>query len=146
MDDVKLERLRQLPVFARCSDEALRDVGAIADELRLESGHEIVRQHEPLRHAYFLLTGAADVVIDGEHVGTVDAGEVVGEVAMFDPAPAAATVTTTEPTDVVVLEHRRFERLVRSNPDLAIALLRTLARRFHRFRPGGTADVVIDED
>ena len=83
--------------------------------------HDLVQRSEELhvRHAHV------------GHQGDIGAGEVIGEIAMFDPAPASATVTTTEPTEVLVLAHRRFESVVRNNPDLAVALLRTLARRFH---------------
>ncbi len=134
MHDQKIERIRSIPVFAHCGDAVLRDIAAIADEVTVEAGRTIVEQGSTLRHAYFVAAGAADVTIDGEQVGAVTPGEVIGEIAMFDPAPASATVTTTVRTEVLVIPHRRLDALVRGDGDLAVSLLRTLARRFHEFQ------------
>ena len=129
--DPKIERISQMPLFSGCSKSMLRDVARAADEVHLDEGEVLVQEGERLRHAYVLVSGSAAARVDGETVGTVAEGEVIGELAMFDPAPATATVVATGPTELLAMEQGAFEQIVRADPDLAVHLLRTLARRFH---------------
>jgi CRP-like cAMP-binding protein len=132
--DPKTARLAEVPLFAGCDQKHLEEISHIADEAHLEAGRNIVTQGVRHHHAYVVTKGTGTFVIDGQEVGTFGKGELIGEISVFDPAPAAATATTTGPTDVMIIEHARFIETVRDNPDLAVTLLRNMARRIHELR------------
>lgn len=127
----KIERIAVIPVFAACDNKSLQAVAGIADEAVAEAGTILIAQGSQLRHVYVVESGLATVSIDGEAVGTVEPGEVLGELSMFDRAPAAATIVAMTDMAVLVIPFAQFEATVRSNPDLAMAMMKTMAARFH---------------
>lgn len=129
--DPKIDRLANVPVFSGCDRKELAVIASIVDEVSVDSGTTIIKQGENLSFAYVVENGSGRVEIDGEQVGDVHVGEVLGEISMFDPAPAAATIVADTPMSLLVIRHGAFSDIVRSNPDLAVSLLRTMAKRFH---------------
>lgn len=55
-------------------------------------------------------------------------GDLLGEVALFGHAPHSATAVALERAVLLVIAADRLERLVRTKPALALALIRQLAR------------------
>lgn len=62
-------------------------------------------------------------------LGVVGAGELIGELAAIDGAPRSTTVTTLEPVAALVVPRSEFVALLDSRPRIALAILRTVARR-----------------
>jgi CRP-like cAMP-binding protein len=82
--------------------------------------------------AYLVHEGAVEVrkSDDGEEriLRKLGKGDLLGEVALFRSAPHSATAIAIEPVTVLVIPEDRLEDLVRANPELAMALIRQLAR------------------
>ncbi|MGH2954286.1 MAG: Crp/Fnr family transcriptional regulator [Solirubrobacterales bacterium] len=57
-------------------------------------------------------------------------GELLGELAVLDDEPRASSVEAIDPVEALALSAGDFRALLERNPGFAIALLRTLARRF----------------
>jgi len=97
------------------------------------AGDVIFLQGDPQRgEAYFVQEGSIEVrrLIDGAErvLRTLGHGELLGEVALFRDAPHSATAVAIEPVIVLVIPRDRLEDMVRAHPDLALALIRQLAR------------------
>jgi len=56
-------------------------------------------------------------------------GDLLGELALFRNAPRSADAVAAEPVTLMLIPANRLEHLVRSNPALALALIRQLATR-----------------
>lgn len=132
--DAKIDRLAKVPVFAGCGRKELQAIASISDEVVIDSGDTVITQGEHLHYAYVIEEGSGAVDIDGNSAGEVSAGEILGEISMFDPAPAAATVTATTSMRLLVIRQDEFEETIRHHPDLAISLLKTMAKRFRDFK------------
>jgi CRP-like cAMP-binding protein len=96
-------------------------------------GEVIFRQGDAgKREAYLVHDGKAEVrrrTPDGERVlRTLAKGDLLGEVALFGDAPHSATALAIGPVTLLVVPADRLENIVRSRPDLAIAIIRQLAR------------------
>ena len=128
--DAKVERLAKVPVFSGCGRKDLEAIAGVADEVTIDAGETVITQGEHLHHAYVVEEGSASVEINGEQAGDVSEGEILGEISMFDPAPAAATVTATSAMRLLVIRHDEFEETIRHHPELAISMLKTMAKRF----------------
>ena len=66
-------------------------------------------------------------------------GESFGEVPLLDGSPDPASTQAMERSIIYVLPRSRFEELVQQSPDMALGLIRFLARRLRHF-----TDVVED--
>jgi CRP-like cAMP-binding protein len=108
----KVDALSRTRLFRRFSKGSLREVASLADELDVPEGTRLTVQGERGREVFVLVDGAAKVCEDGELVRELGPGEIVGERAVLADAPRSATVTTTEPTRVLVLTDRDFRRVV----------------------------------
>jgi CRP/FNR family transcriptional regulator len=56
-------------------------------------------------------------------------GELLGELALFRNAPRSATAIAAESVTLMVIPANRLDHMVRSNPALAVALIKDLSSR-----------------
>lgn len=96
------------------------------------SGEIIFREGDPPRdEAYMIHIGRVEVrkqVGDEERVLRVLAkGELLGELGLFGKSPRSATAVALEPVTLVVIPAKRLNYLVRTNPALAVAIIRDLS-------------------
>lgn len=129
MADAKIDRIKNISLFSKCDKAHLKHVAEIADETTVSPGHKLTEQGHYTSFLYIVESGKADVVMDGEVIGTADPGEAIGDVSMFDQGPASATVTVTEQMNVLAIPHSAFMDIVEENPTLAIGLLHEMAVR-----------------
>lgn len=128
-EDSRLEHLRAVGLFSTMSDEHLAAIMAIATEFEVPAGRTIARQGDIGNGLFLIERGTVHVVRDGEIVASLGAGEWFGELAVLDRGPRTASVVADGPVSCLAIAAWDAERLLRAEPDLAIALLRTLASR-----------------
>lgn len=127
--DIHLQHLASVPVFSNCTKRQLQEIGKVADELILPVGTILARQGEAGFEMFILLDGTAVVTRDGQHVATVSAGDVVGELAVLSGQPRNATVTAETELGVLVLTHRGLGQLLDDIPGLAKHMLYEVTAR-----------------
>jgi len=71
--------------------------------------------------------GAAELILTA-----IDAGEMIGEMALVDPAPRSATARAMLATTVIVIPKRVFERLLKQTNPVVRAVLNTTLRRLRQ--------------
>jgi CRP/FNR family transcriptional regulator, cyclic AMP receptor protein len=128
-DDQKIRRLAEVELFRHCTPKELTRISSITDEAVLETGQVLCRQGEVATAAYVIDDGEATVKVGNRVIGTVGAGESVGEMGLLDYRPRSATVVARSPMKVYVLDARRFESVLEDAPTLARGLLRELTGR-----------------
>ena len=86
--------------------------------------------------AFMLHIGKVEIkkLIAGEQrlLNTIGKGELLGELALFRNAPRSATAIATEAVTLMVIPANRLDHIIRSNPTLAVALIKDLANRMLR--------------
>ena len=84
---------------------------------------------------YIILKGQVSVVKRGPegqgdiNLATLDEGDFFGEMALLDGAPRSASVTALTPTECLLLTRWVFYTTLRSDPEIAVAMLPTLSKR-----------------
>ncbi len=63
------------------------------------------------------------------HLATLPAGEFFGEMAIVNNQPRSATATVTEEAQLLVIDKRTFEAMVRGNAEIALRFIKKLAAR-----------------
>lgn len=127
--DRKTAGLGALGVFRKCTDAELKSLSHLSTQITVGPGHDLCKQGSVGMEAFVVVTGSADVSIDGKTVATVGPGEFVGEMALLDGGPRVATVTANETMSVLVLNRGEFTRVLETAPHIAIRMLEDLGRR-----------------
>ncbi len=123
-----LDSLRRIKMFRKLRDGDLRAALSIMAERHFDSGSVVFHQGATGDTLVVVMDGILRVeVTDHEGVtatvGTIQAGEVVGEMAVIDPAPRSASVIAA--TDVLLLELSRdgLERLRKASPSATAGIV-----------------------
>ena len=124
-----LGTLDEVPLFHGLSKRHLRRIAKLARIRRFAPGSVMVRTGDPGRSFYVLLDGSAKVVRGGRRSASLGAGDYFGELALLDDAPRSADVVAEGDVLAMTIDRPGFAKLLRAEPALAQALLRTLAAR-----------------
>ena len=93
----------------------------------------LFREGEAGDTMYVLQSGAVRITktVKGEEktLAILGAGEFFGEMAILNAKPRNATAIVEEPSRVLVLGARTFEQMVVSNAEIAVRMVKKLARR-----------------
>lgn len=100
------------------------------------TGEAVFKQGDPPRAAYLIQAGSVNIVVgEGDEatvVGSLGAGELLGEMALVDAQPRSATAVAKQPTTVVVITAIEFaKRLERSDPFVR-SMVRVLTQRLRK--------------
>ena len=126
---VWLATLAEVPLFDGLSRRHLRQIAKLARIRRFAPSSAIVRAGDAGRSFYVLLDGSARVVGETGRSSRLGAGDYFGEMALLDGAPRSASVVAEGEVLALTIDRSGFAKLLRSEPRLAEALLRTLAAR-----------------
>lgn len=125
--------LRQVPLFSKIDPARLKLLAFTSDRLTFAKGDVLFKQGEAGDAAYLLLKGSADVSIEtpnGEFVlATIGENEIVGEIAILCDVPRTATVSAASEVVALRIAKERFFTLIDEFPEMAVEMLRELARR-----------------
>jgi CRP-like cAMP-binding protein len=131
--------VRQLPLFAGLSDERLAALASVAWLSTVPAGSAIIEEGEDVlddKEGLFLLVGGtvevrkgATDTSDGQLLRTLGPGDFFGEMALIDAQPRSASVFATSEVQYLAISRWDFHRRVRSDPDIALRIMATLAQR-----------------
>lgn len=131
----KMIALRSAPIFATLDPEELSELARASHEGSYAEGEALCNEGERGNEVFILLSGTVNVFRlddDDENrlVSTEKAGVLIGEMAVLDPAPRAATVVAAEGgIRVLRLDGDAFRDALGDNPSIATGVIRTLAQR-----------------
>jgi CRP-like cAMP-binding protein len=139
MDTVRLAAIR---FFADLPEDELAAVASMASEAEIPPGQVLAAEGRAGYSLYVIESGTADVVIDGETVGTIGAGDVVGEMAVLMSPPdwsappevaigglRTASVVATSPMRAIMLFKRDVWALDGQTPVMTQRLRAVLDER-----------------
>lgn len=137
--DSKAKLLRGVWLFERCSRAEVALLASTTSEFRVPAGKVLAREGDLGRKFFVIASGSVEASRNGVRLGTLGAGTFFGEMALLDRQVRAATITATEPCDVLVLTTREFLRVVETMPSVDRKIITVLAGRLRdiedRFLP-----------
>ena len=95
----------------------------------IEAGGVMIKEGDFADTVYQLMTGSADVTVNGVTVGEVLAGEIFGAMAAFTGEQRNATVIAREDCQLLAIPKAQFVNLIKAQPEVAITLLDNMSRR-----------------
>jgi CRP-like cAMP-binding protein len=123
------ERLKQIALFASCSQKDLRDISRRMTTVDVEAGTVLAQEGKLGSEFVVIIDGTAKVTRNGRKLATLGPGDYFGEVALLDDKHVrTATVTAETGMTIEVVDVRDFNTLLDEQPRIATKLLTGLAR------------------
>jgi len=137
------------PLFRPFSPQQRVDLARRFTGHDVAPGTDIIREGDPGRGLYVVLTGEVEVVKGEEPfeqtLATLRSGDLFGEIALVRGTPATATVRAGRPTTVLFLAREYFERLLAALPEMR-AFFETLTEERLRDAETLNEDLLMEDD
>ena len=128
--DPPVEALRNVPLFAELDEKDLEQLARQLHERRFPEGAEVTNEGSTGAGFFVILEGNADVSVGGEHRATLGPGDHFGEIALIDDGTRSASIVAATDLLCYGMTPWEFRPFVEEYPQVAWALLKTLARRY----------------
>jgi len=99
---------------------------------RFQAGEKIFLEGDPGSTMFVVRTGKVNIITYGSVLENVGPGGVFGEIALIDEEPRSAAAMAAEDTEVASIDKAKFLALLSEQPQFALLIMRTLARRVRR--------------
>jgi CRP/FNR family cyclic AMP-dependent transcriptional regulator len=132
------DQLKKIELFEDLDNKELRLLAKTCTERQYPAGAVLMQEGESGAGLFILIEGKVRVTQSAgpgqppRSIATLEAGEVVGEMALLDDLPRSATVTATEACRCLLVPVWDFRATLRETPDIAIKLLAQLSRRLRK--------------
>jgi len=112
-----LSVLETVPLFRQVEESALVDLARVATMSEMEDGDVLFGEGEPADEVAFVISGSIRLTCmatDGPEivVGYAQAGDILGEMAILDPAPRSASARAAEGAVVLHVPRASFEDFI----------------------------------
>jgi class 3 adenylate cyclase/CRP-like cAMP-binding protein len=129
-----IHQLKQAFLFHDLPEEMLTTLSGTIHLRHLQKNDILFRKNDPGDSLF--VVGKGRLKVSTEDTGGVEitlnqieAGDMVGEVALFDQAPRSASVIAMEDSDVLELKREDFLELIDRNPEVALSMMRDMSSR-----------------
>jgi CRP/FNR family transcriptional regulator len=133
------EILRRYPFFGTLSDQQLKSLAMIGEELTFEKDTVICEEGQPANAFYLLLEGGVSLYYKSEEefypktrkdflVGEINPGEVFAISILVEPYKYTATVKAEQKSRVIKFDAGEINRLIEKDPRLYCILMREIAK------------------
>ncbi len=126
--------LAEVPMFRHLGSRQRLRLAQRMTRRRYAAGDDIVRQGDTSMSFYTVLSGSVRIVREfewGDRVVVVEEGRAsfFGDMGLIDDMTRSATVVALEPTECALLARWDFQRELRGDLDIALALIPVLNAR-----------------
>jgi CRP/FNR family transcriptional regulator, nitrogen oxide reductase regulator len=136
MSDIshQINSLKDIPIYGMLSPECLTRLSRITGIRKLETDHTLFWEGDAPDYFYIIHRGRIKVLKHSSQgkeiiIAFFGAGDMIGEVAVFDDKPYPATAQATEPTGIFRIGRQDFLNLIIEFPEITLGIIRTLSGR-----------------
>lgn len=124
-----VEALKQVPLFAELGPKELELLARQLHERRFSEGAAVTTEGETGAGFFVIVEGNAAVSVAGEEKAVLGPGDYFGEIALIDDGVRSASLTAATDLLCYGMTPWEFRPFVEEHPQVAWALLQTLAHR-----------------
>jgi CRP/FNR family cyclic AMP-dependent transcriptional regulator len=136
---IEVDRLRRVPLFGELDHHDLATLAHHVVELEVPEGRVLFEEGSIPYELLIVEEGTATVTKDGETLGTIGPGDVVGEIALLRFQRRMATVQTTSPLRALVLSADDLQVIEEDMPEI-VGDLRAIMTAREREDSGGATE------
>ena len=127
-----IELLAGVPLFQGLPAKHLRRIRDLAEPADYMAGASLVKQGSEGDSFFVILEGLAKVVVGKRTINRLMPGDYFGEISLLDGGERTASVVSETPLKVLMIERKRFLKLLDQEGPIAVALLEGMARAIRR--------------
>jgi ABC-type sugar transport system ATPase subunit len=131
--DTEVAALERVPLFAGLEPAKLKLIALSSERMIFAAGEDLFRQGDSADHAYVIIAGAAEILIDGPEgetrIATVEKNHFVGELALLSAQSRSATVRATHDLTALAITKDTFFQMIEDFPQISIRMMRDLGER-----------------
>jgi uncharacterized membrane protein len=136
-NQMTLEALRSVPLFASLDDDSARDLRNLLSEKSVPQNTRLFRQGDTGDAMYLIESGRVRISIrDDEEqevtLAELAQGDFFGEMSIIDGRQRSADAKVIDDAKLAVLSRDAFLTFVRKKPDVALEMLSALGERLRR--------------
>ncbi|HUX54960.1 MAG TPA: ATP-binding protein [Williamwhitmania sp.] len=125
--------LKLVSIFAEVPDDVIDEIAKVSTSQFFKQDQVIFNKGDMDFALYVIVSGKVKVH-EGEHVySTFSSNEYFGEYALIDSSPRSATITATEPTELLRLDQSHFIQIIESNKKITQGILKALIMRLRDY-------------
>lgn len=135
MNGVRL--LKKIPFLSALSAKHLNEVYRLAEELNVATRQSVFAKRQDADAMYIVLSGRIKIFTNSaskkrKTFAYLKEGEFFGEMSLLEDTTRTAAAQAVEPSRLMVIRKKDFQRLLANDPKLAMYLLRTVCERLRR--------------
>lgn len=123
-----LKQLQQIPMCAGLTSADINELVAIADEKTAKKGSTLFKEDEAADALLVVLEGKVDVTKREATLATLEAGSVLGEMALVAGDTRSATATAATDVKYLSIANLRFQKLLAKDNLAALKVVHNLAQ------------------
>jgi CRP/FNR family cyclic AMP-dependent transcriptional regulator len=127
--DAKIELMKAVPLFSRCTKKQLAAIAQLADLVELPAGTKLITEGAEGREFMVIVEGTGEVRRKGRKIDAIGPGDFIGEIALIAGGPRNATVVTTSDVSLLAVTTRQFWTLLEQAPEIQRSVLKALGER-----------------
>ena len=129
----EVELLRSVPLFAKIEPSKLKLLAFTSERLTFAANQVLFHQGDIGDAAYVIIDGQAEVIVETPNgpltVAKLGKNAFVGEIAILIDVPRTASIKASTKLETLKISKDLFFRLVKEFPEMAVEIMRELARR-----------------
>ncbi len=129
----RLVFLKSVSLFTGLTLENLMAVDTVLTRETFLADEAIITEGTPGDHMYIVFTGEVRVhkkqAAGDSELARLGAGQMFGEMSLFDDQPRSATVSAVGEAEVLSLDRERFLSLVHQRPQILMEVCKVLVQR-----------------
>ncbi len=121
------------PLFRGLPQEKAMEFLCMAQTKHFKPGESIFRQGDPGEHMFFIMTGQAEILKEGDSVTTLGRSDFFGEKCLFDMPDRTASVTAVSDVRLITVHRDDMLAFIRTtHVEASLTHLATVQNRFLR--------------
>jgi CRP-like cAMP-binding protein len=129
-----IAQLKKINWFDALPEDMLAALAQKVNKRTLSKNEVLFNKGDIGDSLFVILSGGVKVVTqdeDGNEIALnkVGAGEIIGEMSLLDHEPRSAGIVALEKTSTLELKREDFMEIMKSQPDLALSVIRNLSSR-----------------
>jgi CRP-like cAMP-binding protein len=127
--------LHGVEFFQGAPTHVLASIARHAVEVDKAAGTVLIEQGDSGDCLYVVASGRVRIDQDGRTIREVDAGDVVGDLALLSPGPRTASAVVTESALLLRVGADALDELLLDHPEVARGIIEVLVRRLRPIAP-----------
>lgn len=111
------------------TDENVQKIVAISQEITASDMQDIIKEYDKANDIFIVTSGNVRVTTyNGDPIARLKAGDMVGEIALFDNAERSASVISEDESTLIRIPADQLNALFNAEPAIGLQMLRNVGK------------------